>query len=46
MAYSITGENNLGKWRLIRPTKAIADKVAKAKRRISGNKNVRVHKIK
>ena len=42
--YSITGENNFGKWRVVRPNKKVADSYAEGKRK-QGNKNVRVTKL-
>lgn len=45
MPYSITGENRLGKWKLIRPTKMMAKIAADAKRSVSGNKNIRIRKV-
>ena len=45
MYYVVSGENNYGKWRIIRPNKETAQKTAERQRKIHNAKNVRVRKV-
>ncbi len=44
--YSITGENQYGKFKLYRQTKERALLKANSLRKVKGTKNVRIHKLK